>query len=72
MACNEYGKLRILFRAVLLSDGVVEINFIVWVLPLGKPTVNISIWNMLMLCCSSLSLNLSFLIWKRKLQYDKR
>lgn len=56
MASNEYGRLRILFMAVLLSNDDVEINVIVCVLPLGKPTVNLSIWNMLMFCCSSLCL----------------
>lgn len=34
--------------------GVLEINFIVCVLPLGKPTENISTWNMSMFCHSSL------------------
>jgi len=44
---------------VLLSDNVVEINFIVCVLPAEKPTVNISVWNMLTFCCSCFCLWIS-------------
>lgn len=52
--------------------GVLEINFIVCVLPLGKPTENISTWNMSVFCHSSLCfLNLGDFIWKGKIQYDK-
>lgn len=52
--------------------GVLKISVIVCVLPLGKPAVNMSAWNVSVLCHSCLwFLNLGDFIWKGKIQYDK-